>query len=670
MLALLGVAIWWWLGRQGSGNEIRHVILISLDTTRADHISCYGFDQNTTPCIDSLAAEGVQFQHTMTPVPLTLPAHASMLTGLIPPTHGKRKNGDVYFDPAHVTLGMLLKEQGYRTGAFIGAQVLNSSFGLDRGFDTYQDEFAQAERLAEQVNEAAFSWLDQQQDASVFMFIHYYDPHDEYEPPEPFASQFENDPYAGEIAYSDHCISQIMDQLKQRGMYDSSLIIVTGDHGEMLGEHGEDTHMFFIYQSALKVPLVIRAPGATFSGRVDDLASIIDIVPTVCGLLNIQPPDNVQGTDLSGYLMGEPPAPEERYLYCESMHPTHYGANPLLGLASLDWKYIFTTRPELYDLQKDPGELENLITREERRANILKENLNQIAKQAASAGNEQQEAPIDPKLLRQLQSLGYIGGSSAQADLSFDETREDPKDIIDYHNAWHKAEHLVIEQEFDEALQVIQEAVKKRPGYVLYELGTRICMRQKQWTQAIDFGQRALELRPEDIPALQNLAAAFSQSGQDDEAARYWERSLEFMTEPAMLNDRIRTHFQIGMTRLRQEKHEAAIRQFESALALQPKQPRILDRLANLLLTCPDRSLRNPTRALDLAKQACALTQSQQAGMIKTLAIAFAENNDFANASKAAQQALIVAKTRGDQNLARQLQQYMDQFNARQNVID
>ncbi|UCD27446.1 MAG: sulfatase, partial [Planctomycetota bacterium] len=375
MLAILltGVGIWFVVQRRSSVSAIRHVVLISLDTCRADYLSCYGYARPTTPNIDALAKKGYLFSHAMTPIPLTLPAHASMLTGTIPPHHGKHENKDVYFDPSHVTLAVLLKDKGYHTGAFVGAQVLNGGLGLDRGFDTYDDSFAQSERRAEEVNRAAFEWLEKQKDNPVFLFLHYYDPHDAYIPPEPFATTFKESLYAGEIAYTDHCIGQVFAKLKSLGMYESSLIIVTGDHGEMLGEHGETTHMYFIYESAIKVPLIYKLPGSSASQRIDDIAGIIDIVPTVCDLVEIEPPAGIQGKNLAGYFSNTPPESEDRVLYCESLYPTKYEGNTLLGLVSKRWKYIQTTRPELYDLQNDPGEQTNLAEAEPQRARILKD---------------------------------------------------------------------------------------------------------------------------------------------------------------------------------------------------------------------------------------------------------------------------------------------------------
>ncbi len=675
LVVLAGIAgTWLIVQRYSSAPAIRHVILISLDTTRADHVSCYGWSRPTTPNIDALASEGYLFKHALTPVPLTLPAHTSMLTGTIPPHHGKRKNADVYFDPSHVTLAQLLKDKGYSTGAFVGAQVLNSSFGLNRGFDTYQDQFANQdhERPAGDVNRAAFAWLDQQKDNPVFLFMHYYDAHDEYAPPEPFASSFNEDPYSGEIAYTDHCIGEVVAKLKSLGMYDSSLIIVTGDHGEMLGEHGELTHMYFIYQSALKVPLVFKLPGSGAGQQIDDLAGIIDIVPTVCDLVGVDAPAGIEGQNLAGYFGNQPPLPEDRYLYCESMHPTNYGANSFVGLASTRWKYIHTTRPELYDLLNDPGEQNNLIEDQARQASILEENLAQITELAARQGTVQQNAPLDPDLLHHLRSLGYVGESSAQEDVSFEPGKEDPKDLIDYHNAWCKAEHLVADHKLDEALNVIETALEQRTGYMLCELATRICLKQQDYKNAIRYGEMALAEKPGYFYAHERLASAYSFDKQDELAARQFELALQVMPEdkPDFLATRARLHFQLAMTRARQEKFDLALAQFNEALALDPRQPFLLNALASLLIDCPDRALRDPGRALELAQQACTLTQLKNPLYLKTLALAYAELNNIGSAVKITGNALALAAASGDDALVAELRAQLDSLRRKDSAVN
>jgi arylsulfatase A-like enzyme/Flp pilus assembly protein TadD len=636
VVLLAGAGIWFVAGQRSAVPAIGHVVLISLDTCLGpDYLSCYGYAQPTTPHIDALARQGYLFSHAMTPIPLTLPAHASMLTGTIPPHHGKHENKDVYFDPSHVTLAALLKTKGYRTGGFVGSQILNGGLGLNRGFDTYGDRFNQKERRAEEVNRAAFEWLEKQKGSPVFLFLHYYDPHDSYDPPEPFATTFKDSPYAGEIAYTDHCIGQVFAKLKSLDMYESSLIIVTGDHGEMLGEHGETTHMFFIYQSALKVPLIYKLPGSNGPQRIDDLASIIDIVPTVCDLVDIAPPAGIQGKNLAGYFSDTPPLSEDRGLYCESLYPTKYEAHSLLGLVSKRWKYIQTTRPELYDLQKDPGEQTNLVDTQPHRARILKERLAQVLEQTVRQEKGRDEASLDTKFLKHLRSLGYVGGSNVIEDFSFDQSKDDPKDLIGFHNEYRKVmrlvekNELVGQNEIADARAVVERLLKQRSGfYRLYELATVTALKQKDYGSAIAYGEKALALKPGRFRVHYNLGAAYSQSKQNEAAIKQFELALEFMPKDQTAS--LTEHVQI------------------------------LNALAWALATCPNQALKDLSKALKVAQQACGLTQSKNPEYLNTLAVAYVSLNNFSEAFKISEKAVALARAKGDQTLATKLQKQLD----------
>jgi len=667
VILLTGAGIWFFVQQRSSAGAFGHVVLISLDTCRADYLSCYGYARPTTPNIDALAREGYLFSHAMTPIPLTLPAHASMLTGTIPPHHGKHENKDVYFDPSHVTLAALLKKKGYRTGAFVGSQALNSQLGLNRGFDTYDDGFDQPERRAEEVNRSAFEWLEKQKRKPLFLFLHYYDPHDAYEPPEPFATTFKESPYAGEIAYTDHCIGEVVAKLKSLDMYESSLIIVTGDHGEMLGEHGEITHMYFIYQSAMKVPLIYKLPESSGPQRIDDLVSIIDIVPTVCDLLDIEPPSVIQGKNLAGYFSNTQPELEDRHLYCESLYPTKYEANSLLGIMSKQWKYIQTTRPELYDLQNDPAEQTNLVEAQPQRARILKDRLAQILEQTVRQGNAQEDTPLDEETLNHLHSLGYVAGSSVTEDFSFDQSKDDPKDLIGFHNDSREISQLVQQNKFVEARAMIERLIKQRPVFGLYELGTLVALEQKDYKAAVRYGEKALELEKSDSFKFYvlfhfNLALAYTHIQQDEAAARQLELILEVTQtdKTAFLARRVQVHNHLGGLRSRQKKFDLAIVQFKESLKLDPEQPRILHTLAQTLLTCPNQALRDPSKAVELAEQACRLTQSKDAMYLNTLTFAYFTIKNYKKAAKTCEKALALVQAEGDQALVTKLQQQLD----------
>ncbi|MHC4742175.1 MAG: sulfatase-like hydrolase/transferase [Planctomycetota bacterium] len=660
VILLSGVGIGLVLHRL-SAPAIRHVVLISVDTCRADHLSCYGYARPTTPHIDALAGQGYLFSHAVTPIPLTLPAHTSMLTGTIPPHHGKHENKDPYFDPSHVTLAQLLKKKGYRTGAFVGSQILNGSFGLDRGFDTYDDRFEQeeeSERRAEEVNRAAFAWLEQQKRKPVFLFLHYYDPHDDYDPPEPFATTFKGSPYAGEIAYTDHCIGEVFAKLKSLDMYDSSLIIVTADHGEMLGEHGEAGHMYFIYQSAMKVPLIWKLPGSSSAQRIDGITGIVDIVPTVCDLAGIDPPAGIQGKNLAAYFSNTAPESEERYLYCESLYPTKYEANSLLGLIGKRWKYIQTTRPELYDLQDDPGEQKNLVETHPHRARILKHRLAQVLEQTARQEEGQEDAPLSAEALKHLLSLGYVGGSSVKEDYSFDQSKKDPKDLIGFHEEFRKVSRLMVQNEPVDIRAVGEALIKQWPEFFeSYNLLVGVAVRQKDYRSAIHYGEKALELKPDVFDVHQILGFAYSQIGQNEAAARHFELALKCVPEdqPDSRAQRMQVHNQLGLLHSKQKKFDLAIVQYEETLKLNPEQPDMLNALAQALLACRNPALRNPPRALKLAQKACRLTQSKNPEYLSTLGVAYATLNNLSEAIKILEKALPLAQARSDQVLLNKL---------------
>lgn len=663
LVLLVGIGLWLYTSRGSSNKKIRHIVLISIDTCRSDHLSCYGYPRETTPTIDKLANECVVFTDVVTPVPLTLPAHTSMLTGTIPPHHGKHDNMAEILDESCLTLAELLKTRGYRTGAFVSTFILNSRFGLNRGFDVYDDHLGQkddSERRADETNRAAFEWLDQQpRDKPLFLFLHYYDPHDAYQPPEPYASTFKDDLYAGEIAYTDHCIGQVIAKLRALGLYDSSLIVITGDHGEMLGEHGEKTHMFFVYQSALKVPLLFKLPGHHASRKINTLVSIIDIVPTVCDLLEIQSPAGIEGMSLAHCLGKKPAPPEDRHVYCESMYATKYEANSLLGLVTDRWKYIQTTRPELYDLMEDPGESNNLIEAQPHRARILKDRLAQILEETVRQGKPGETTSLDEESLRHLRSLGYVAGGTVKEDFSFDQSKEDPKDLAAFHDTYRTAAEYVKQGNYEQVRILGGVLIQQRPQfYELYDLMADTALKQEDYAGAVPYAEKSLELKPDRFKVHFNLGVAYSKLDRNDEAAEQFEKVLQLIPQdsPSLRDERISTHNRLGLLRARQNQYELAISQFKKTLQLNPDQPHMLNAFARMLSTCPDERLRNSSSAIELAQRACTLTKSQNPLYLNTLAISYAADNNFEKAIETAKTALAYAQSTGDAELIKREQ--------------
>ena len=354
-----------------------------------------------------------------------------------------------------------MRRQGYKTGAIVSAFVLDSCFGLDQGFETYNDRLEgavpgdrHAERKGEDTTTLALQWLEKNHKKPFFFFLHYFDPHLQYEPPRPFYTKYQDNLYAGEIAFVDHLIGRVVKQLKRLGIYDSALLIITSDHGEGLGEHGESAHSYFIYDNTVKVPLIIKPPGRHVPARIDDVAGLIDIFPTISKCLKIPVPAHVQGKDLSIYWKQPPGAPDPRYMYCESLMPTQIECNPLAGLVGDGLKYIHTTRPELFDLEHDPHEKTNLAGKMPEQALALKKQLMHVLQQHSKVTGD---TVLDSQALNALRSLGYVGAGAVNSAIEFDANSRDAKDLIHYYEKKVKALQFYEAKKFAQAKKLCQE---------------------------------------------------------------------------------------------------------------------------------------------------------------------------------------------------------------------
>ena len=476
--------------------EIKHIVLISMDTTRADHLSCYGYPKNTTPHIDALAAHATRFENVVSTAPMTLPAHSTMFTGMIPPAHGVHHNIGYQLAPSNTTMAEMLRDDGFHTAGIISSFVLFTKFGINQGFNTYNETFSGArgtrfglERRGDETTLVALDWLEHHKGDKSFLFLHYFDAHENYDPPEPFATEFAGDPYAGEIAFVDHCIGQVIQKLKDLDIYDSTLLIVTGDHGEMLGEHGEDEHSYFIYQSAIHVPLIVKLPGQEKGAVIAQNVGLIDLVPTICSLLKIDPPAGIQGKDLSPMLHGRIPEDDERYLYAESTGPSRIGASSLMAIVHGQWKYIQAPRPELYDLDADPGEENNLFEQETHRSRILQDKLREALDQVVHKGTDSR-IELDAESIKRLESLGYVAGK-ADGEMVFDQSGDDPKDYIHVYNQFNRALELRDEHEYEKAEAILVDLISERPDFQeIYATLAEIGLKQQDYDQAIIYYRR------------------------------------------------------------------------------------------------------------------------------------------------------------------------------------
>ena len=534
-------------------------MLVSIDTCRADRLNCYGYARKTTPNLDLLAQDGVLFKSAITPIPQTLPAHTSMLTGTYPPVHGVRLNDGYHVSDSNVTLSEILEAVGYQTAAFVGGYPLDSSFGLDQGFQTYDDRFpgagepgAENERLAEDVNRSAESWLEKHTEKPFFMFVHYYDLHNPYAPPAPFSTTYSDDPYSGELAYVDRCIGQLIDMLKARGTYDDTLFIVTGDHGEGLLEHGERQHGFLAFQSTLHVPLIIRVPKGGARGiQVSQPVSLVDIVPTVLDLIGLDTPSRVQGTDLRGYLEGTPARVIQRPLYAETLWPVSYGCSPLYALVDGEWKYILSSKPELYNLTRDGGEVTNLVDQQPQISEGLRTKLVAMQESMNASGPSQAGAGPDEEALQRLESLGYVGGGAVEASGGkVDANREAPIDFVPVFERLQAAVGMMAEARYREAQEELSKLVALRPDFYIayFQLGVLAQHEHRSDEAARNFSKA--------VSILKKMGDDTAQSPLDSHNRDYWM---------------VRCRTELGCELLNQGKLDEAIAEFQNALHVDPR---------------------------------------------------------------------------------------------------
>jgi len=383
------------------------VVLVTLDTTRADRLPPYGFMDVTMPGLDRLAREGVVFDQTSSVAPLTLPSHTSLFTGLFPPAHGVWGNIAPPLSPAKTTLTEILHGQGFRTAAFVGSAVLNPDRGLAQGFDEYGAMVSRSpERRAHDVMTDALKWLDAVHDSSFFLWTHLYDPHRPYDPPEPYRSRHA-DPYVGEILAADAQVARLLDRLHDRGLLDRTMVIVAGDHGESLGEHGERDHGIFLYESVLRVPLIIRTPGIS-PRRIGEVVRLVDLMPTVLDWLGLPLP-RMDGVSLIG-LMTDRQQHLNLDAYSESLYAKQAGCSPLHALRSGRFKLIDAPRPELYDLSVDPFESRNIFREVPGVAEAMTRRVRALARgPVPNSADIDMRGPVPAKLREELAALGYLG---------------------------------------------------------------------------------------------------------------------------------------------------------------------------------------------------------------------------------------------------------------------
>jgi len=516
------------------------VFLVTIDTLRADHVACYGYKQIETPALDALAADGVRFTHAFTHSPITNTSHTTILTGLLPSVHGVTDFG-VPLSPQHATWAELLKKKGYQTAAFIGAVILDSSSlapGLDRGFDFYdnfpaktdsKERFERVERRGMDVVQHAEGWLAKHRTGPRFVWVHLFDPHDPYEPPAPYLQKYK-DPYDGEIAYADSALGHFIAYLKTIAAYSNAIIVIVGDHGEGLGEHGEETHGLFLYDSTLHVPMMLKMAGAAQRGLVIDAqVRTTDILPTVLSLTNVPVPAQLNGESMVPLIQrAEAPAHD---LLAETDYPLRFGWSPLKALRAGNAKLIAAPRPELYNLEADPAELKNLYATENAQAQSMQA---ELAKWKAK--------------------LPGGGESAAGAALP------DPKDKIEVQNLLHRSMLASDDNRTADARGFLEKALELDPASptALRQLG-EIELAAGDFVKAAGHLKKAFEVRPEDSTAAFELGQALEKSGDFPGARDALEASLKLV--PSQMPARLmlgRIYLELKDAKNAQDQFEAA----------------------------------------------------------------------------------------------------------------
>ncbi len=501
------------------------IVLISIDTLRSDRLPAYGYDRVATPAIDRLRRDSILYEHAYSPVPLTFPAHATALSGTLPLAHKVRDNMGYRLESDSVPyLPRRLKELGYATGAAVSTFVLRGSSGLGDGFDFYEDELAfigdwsyggSVQRPGDETLDRALPWLDSVAERPFFLFFHIYEPHTPWRPPEPYASRYD-DPYDGEVAHSDEIIGRFLDELRQRGLYDRSLIILMSDHGEGLGEHGYQEHGPLIYREVLEVPLMMKLPGGRLGGTsVATPAQLADLYPTVMELLGQEPEPGIDGSSLVGLMEDDAPV---RQIYSETVFARlHFGWSELASLIEYPYHYIHGPDPELFDLEADPGSLDNVLRRERRLASRLADQIEALDRSLDAPMQE------DAETLQKLAALGYLGGRSVEGEGPL----PDPKARLFVLDIMVEALDLAAAGDHAAAVPIYRKVLAEEPGMVdaweklgmaLAEIG--------QAEEAIEAFEEAMRLTHGAPQIALSMANVFLKLGRLDEAQEHAELAV------------------------------------------------------------------------------------------------------------------------------------------------
>ena len=561
-----------------------NIVLITLDTTRADRMGFLGSERGLTPNLDELARQSVVFSRAYAHVPLTTPSHATILTGTYPQFNHVNYMGDP-LGKALPFLPDILHKTGYRTAAFVGALVLDPkklAQGFDRGFDVYdagfhrrrrnEDHYHSLERRGEEVVSHALAWLNKRPAGPFFLWVHLYDPHDPYSPPEPYKARYQAEPYDGEIAYTDSAVSNLLAALRKRGLFDSTLIAVMADHGEAFGEHGENHHGIFLYDETIHVPLLIKVPGQHSTKKVASRVGLVDVVPTILQVAHLPVPPAIQGESLLDLMKSEPAGSTDqstdpilgRPVYAESGYGRlSFGWSKLQAWRTGRYLYVEAPGRELYDQSVDAPAAHNLAPDSKAIADTAAAQMEEFYRK--TKGGAPERRALDMEQAESLHALGYMGSDSGTSSNADNEGGADPKSRISAANLLYDALVDMENEQFREAAPILEQVLQQEPNTPLafLQLG-RAYMSLGEYQKAVTPLQDLVEKKPEDAFARYELGCALVKSGHWDEAAPHFEAAVSQMTGSAMM------HFYLALVYQKTFRVPEAANEFQSALRLDP----------------------------------------------------------------------------------------------------
>lgn len=564
-----------------------NIILVTIDTLRADYVSIYGKEKALTPNLDRIARDGIFFKRCIAQTPLTLPSHTTILSGTYPLYNQVRDNG-LFIVPQELELvSEVLKDAGFLTAAFIGAYVLSSYWEIDQGFDYYSDEFENSDnaafslqdvqRDAGEVLKAAKSWLREYKDKKFFIWIHLYDPHAPYTPPAAFARKYPDDLYRGEVEYTDYELGKFFSFLEEEAIFDKSLIIITSDHGESLGQHKEDEHGFFIYEPAVWVPLIIRGPVPFPVKCVDNIVELVDIAPTILHAMKVRIPNSYQGESLLPLLFGGKVRKKD-IAYTETYYPRiHFGWSELKGIYSEEWKYINAPLEELFEIKEDSEERRNLAGSKRAVVMEMRKKIQRFIEEKSknSLVSEQVKGSYS-EIAEKLASLGYV---STRVDTSGEENLPDPKEKIDIYKDFKNALILMQSHKYEEAIEKLKILVKKEAQMVDGYISLGSCYEQKKmYKEALQSYYKALEINPLHNVAMMKIVLAYIELDKLDKALEEATRFLHNFEKKQDL------YTQIGLIYFLKKEYEKSLAAFEKSISLEGSNAKVLNKIGEIYI--------------------------------------------------------------------------------------